>query len=58
MKKVLSEEEINIIILHLIYDYTFKELADKYHKPISTISSVYNRALKKFKKGVKENGSK
>lgn len=58
MKKVLSDEEINIIILHLIYDYTFKELADKYHKPISTISSVYNRALKKFKKGVNENGSK
>ena len=58
MKKVLSDEEINIIILHLIYDYTFKELADKYNKPISSISSVYSRALKKFKKGVNKNGSK
>lgn len=53
MKKVLSDEEINIIILHLLYNYTFKELATKYNKPISSVSSIYNRALKKFKKGVK-----
>lgn len=58
MRKYLSDEEINIIILHLIYDYSFKEIAEKYNKPISSISSIYNRALKKFKKGSKKDESK
>ena len=30
MKQVLSEYEINIILLHDIYNYTFKELSKKY----------------------------
>lgn len=58
MKKFLTEEEINIIILHLVYNYTFKELSDKYHKPISTVAATYNKALKKFKKGSKKDESK
>ena len=32
MKDILSEEEINIIILHTVYDYTFKEISKKIFK--------------------------
>lgn len=53
MQKVLSDEEINIIVLHLVYDYTFKELGEKYNKATSTIAYLYDKALKKFKKGIK-----
>ena len=50
MKRVLSEEEINIIIDHVIYDVSFKTLAKKYNKPISTISTKYYQAIQKYKK--------
>lgn len=53
MEKVLNSREINIILLHAVYDYSFKEIADKYHLPISTSSSIYHRALKKFQKAVR-----
>ncbi len=51
MEQYLSELEINIIILHSVYDYSFKELAIKYHKPASSINSIYHRAITKFNKG-------
>ena len=49
MKRILSEEEINIIIEHVIYDVSFKTLAKKYNKPISTISTKYYQAIQKYK---------
>lgn len=49
MKRILSEEEINIIIEHVIYDVSFKALAKKYSKPISTISTKYYQAIQKYK---------
>lgn len=51
MKKILNEIEMEIILKHNIDGYTFKDLSAEYHKPISTILSIYNRGLKKFKKG-------
>lgn len=48
MEIVLNSKEINIILLHAVYDYSFKEIAEKYHLPISTTSSIYQRAIKKF----------
>ncbi len=53
MKIVLTDEEINIILLHAINDYSFKEISEKLNLPITTISSKYYRALKKYKNGVK-----
>ena len=50
MSNCLSEMEINIIILHSVYDYSFKDLSIKYQKPISTISSIYYTGIKKFNK--------
>lgn len=49
MKSLLNDEEIDIIIEHVIYDVSFKTLARKYNKPISTISTKYYQAIQKYK---------
>jgi len=49
LKKFLNELEIEIIIYHLIYNYSFKDLSNKLNKPINSIISTYNRAIKKYK---------
>ncbi len=49
LKEILNEYEINIIVLHDIYNYSFKELANKYNKSYDSIKSTYNRSIKKFK---------
>jgi len=53
MKLVLNDIEINIILLHVVYNYTFDEIAIKLSKPLSSIASTYRRAIKKFNKEVK-----
>lgn len=58
MKKYLNNNEIDIIIQHSIYDYSFKELSLKYNKSINTIISIYHRAIKKYLKGVSKNEKK
>lgn len=50
MEKYLTTFEINIIILHSVYDYSFKELGIKYQKPASSINSTYHRAIDKYNK--------
>ena len=51
MKRVLTVEEIDIIILHVVYDLSFKSIAKKYKLPITTISTKYYQAIKKYKDG-------
>ncbi len=53
MKLKLSAEEINIILLHTIYNYSFSEISSKYNKPLPTIASIYKRAIKKFNERTK-----
>ena len=48
IEKILTEYEMNIIILHDVYNYSFKDLANKYNKKLSSISSTYHRAIKKI----------
>ncbi len=48
MKQSLTVEEINIILLHTIYNYSFQEIANKYQKPLSSVASYYTRAINKF----------
>ena len=54
LKKVLSAEEVDIILLHVTEGYTFKEIAAMKGKNTNTIITIYNRAIKKYKKGAKE----
>lgn len=51
---ILSEIEREIISLHLVSDLKFREIAKLLNKPLSTILSKYNRAIKKLKQIVKE----
>ncbi len=52
--KLLSEEEREIVVLHIITGLKHREIAKVLGKPLSTILSKYNRALKKLKAQVKE----
>ena len=50
----LDEQEIDLIVLHLLYDFTFKEIAKEKNVSINVITSKYNRAIKKVRKHYKE----
>lgn len=52
-KDFLNEEEIELIILHLIYEFTFKEISESKNVSINVISSKYKRTLDKVKKHYK-----
>ena len=54
LKKILSKEEIIIVVNHLIIGYTFKEIAELHGLSINTVISKYSRALKKANKHLKE----
>lgn len=43
---LLDEDEKQIIILHIVSNLKFREIAKLLNKPISTILSKYNRAIK------------
>ena len=51
----LTDEEINIIIYHFLYNETFENIAKKLNKNPNTIRTTYFRSLKKVKKWKKMN---
>lgn len=52
MIKNLSEIEQTIMIHKFVLQYTFQEIADELDKPLTTVTSIYYRALDKIKKAV------
>lgn len=54
MIKDLSKIEQTVIIHKFVSLYTFQEIADGLEKPLTTITSIYYRALEKIKKNVEE----
>ena len=48
MKK-LSDEERQIVILHAVSGFKHREIADFLSRPLATILSKYNRAIKKLR---------
>ena len=52
MEKYLDHDEMEIIILHTVYGYSFIEIATRLNKPASTIHSIYKRGIKKFRKAM------
>ncbi len=54
MKKVLTEEEQQIITLHVIWNYRHKDIARILDIPIGTVTSKYKRAITKVKSAWKE----
>lgn len=53
-KDYLDEEEIDLIVSHLLYDFSFKEIASYKNTTINVISSKYRRAIIKIRKHFKE----
>lgn len=54
MQKVLTEEEQQIIILHVLWGYKHREISNIINLPIGTITSKYKRAIAKLKNALKE----
>lgn len=54
MKRVLDEEEQQIVIFHVVWGYKHKEIAKITNNPIGTITSKYKRATDKLKAAWKE----
>lgn len=52
--KGLPTEELQIIILHAVAGYKFKEVADMIGRPLSTVLSKYSRAIKKLRQSLEE----
>ena len=52
--KNLNEFEREVISLHVVTGLKFREIAKLLNKPISTVLSKYNRAIKKLQKLIKE----
>lgn len=50
----LNELEREVILLHLVSDLKFREIAKQLNQPLSTVLSKYNRAIKKIKKIAEE----
>lgn len=50
LKKELNSEEVDIIVRHLVFNCTFKEIAKEYNVTTSSITNKYARAINKFKK--------
>lgn len=54
MSKVLTKFECEIIIKHIVFGESFKNIADEVGKSESTVKSKYFRAIKKFQKEMRE----
>ena len=49
LKSQLEQDEVDIIIQHLIYAYTFEDIAKQNNLNVSTVKTKYFRAIKKVK---------
>ncbi len=53
-KRCITEEEIRLILKHVLEGYELKEIANLEHRPINTVKSCYRRAIQKLRKMYKE----
>lgn len=53
---ILDAEERQIVILHAMTGFRHREIAEILELPTGTVTSKYNRALKKMKKKMEEQG--
>ena len=51
-KRVLSAEELTIVLLHTVNGYKHREIAKIVDKPLGTVLWSYNNSLKKIKKSI------
>lgn len=56
--KGLKDDERQIIMLHSVAGFKYREIADFLNIPLSTVLSKYHRAMKKLKENYKEEGAR
>ena len=54
--KALGDEERQVVLLHAVSGLKHREIAQDLGLPLSTVLSRYNRALKKLKRHLTEEG--
>lgn len=54
MNKVLDEDERQIMILHVLWGYKHREIAEILNCPTGTVTSKYKRSIEKMKQALKE----
>lgn len=54
MEKALAEDERQIVILHVLWGYKHREIAEKLCCPTGTVTSKYKRSIEKIKTALKE----
>ncbi|MCM1194802.1 MAG: sigma-70 family RNA polymerase sigma factor [Corallococcus sp.] len=54
MKRVLTEEELYIVNLHVLWGYKHREIAKELDCPTGTVTSKYKRSIEKLKIALKE----
>jgi RNA polymerase sigma-70 factor, ECF subfamily len=47
--EILEDEEKEIVVMHVINELKFREIADIVEKPLGTVLWIYNKAIKKLK---------
>ena len=52
MKKILNENEFQIVILKIINELTNNEIAQLLNKPLGTVLWTYNNAIKKLRRNL------
>ena len=57
MVKSLDTEEREIVLLHIVSDMKFKTISEVVNKPLGTVLWIYQKALKKIKKSLREEPS-
>lgn len=55
LKNALDAEEQRIVVLHVLWGYKHREIAEYLGCPLGTVTAKYKRAVDKLKKYIKEN---
>lgn len=50
MKKILNDDEFQIVVLHIVNEMTHSEISTIKNKPLGTILWSYNNAIKKLRR--------
>ena len=53
MKRVLTEDEQQVVTLHVLWNYRHREIGEILGCPTGTVTSKYKRAVEKLKKSLK-----
>lgn len=54
MQKVLDEDEHRIVIMHVLWGFKHREIAEMINCPTGTVTSKYKRSIAKLKSALKE----